>query len=171
ALLLKNNFEIVQKNQLIMYGNKLFAKNRSIEDLLITDFSHLFNDTNVINFSFPPLSSYSTNMESLDNYFKKWGVQFSQLKYTKLEVEEKMLKLLYKLRGTYLALLVILAKENEHDKKKTSTHKTLRGLVKKKIKLILRIGERHKQRYWVGTWRLIELLNIIHCPASILVES
>ncbi|CAG8852498.1 36026_t:CDS:2, partial [Gigaspora margarita] len=46
ALLLKNNFEIAKKNQLIVYGDKLFAKNRSIEDLLITDFSHLFNDTN-----------------------------------------------------------------------------------------------------------------------------
>ncbi|CAG8851734.1 8232_t:CDS:1, partial [Gigaspora margarita] len=51
-----------------------------------------------------------------------------QLKHTKLEVEEKMLKLLYELRGVYLALLVILAEENECDKKKTSTHKTLCGL-------------------------------------------
>ncbi|CAG8493516.1 3880_t:CDS:10 [Gigaspora margarita] len=137
ALLLKNNFEVAQKNQLIVYGNKLFVKNRSIEDLLITDFS----------------------------------VQFSQLKYTKVEVEEKMLKLLYELSGAYLASLVILAEENENDKKKSSTHKTLHGLVKKKVKSTLRISERYEQRYWVGTWRLIELLNITHCPASILVES
>ncbi|CAG8619082.1 7002_t:CDS:2 [Racocetra persica] len=114
ALLLKNNFEIVQKNQLIVYGDKLFAKNKSIEDLLITDFSHLFNETNVINFSFPPLPSYSTNMESLGNYFKKWA-------------------------GTYLTLLVILAEENEQDKKIPSSYKALHGLVKKKVKSILRI--------------------------------
>ncbi|CAG8828002.1 12240_t:CDS:2, partial [Gigaspora margarita] len=116
----------------------------NIVEVQIANFSHLFNDTN--------------------------GVQFSQLKYTKLEVEENMLKLLYELRGAYLALLVILAKENKRDKNKTSTYKALHGLVKKKVKLILRISERHEQRYWVGTWRLIELLNITHCPASILVE-
>ncbi|CAG8509608.1 1016_t:CDS:2, partial [Cetraspora pellucida] len=145
ALLLKNNFEIVQKNQLIVYGDKLFAKNRSIEDLLITDFSHLFNDTNVINFLFLPLPSYSTNIESLGNYFKKWAVQYSQLKNTKTEVEEKMLKLLYQLRGAYLTLLVILAEENERNKKMPSSHKALHDSVKKKVKSILRISERHEQ--------------------------
>ncbi|CAG8613943.1 9649_t:CDS:10 [Dentiscutata erythropus] len=171
AHLLKDNFEIVQRNQFIVYGDKLFSKNRSIEDLLIPNFNHLFNDINVINFSLQPLPSYSTNMESLDNYFKEWKVQYNQLKYTKTEVEEKMLKLLYELRGAYLTLLIILSKEYERDKKKLPGHKILRGLVKGKVKSILRIGERHEQRYWVGTWRLIELLNITHCPASILVES
>ncbi|CAG8828051.1 5224_t:CDS:1, partial [Dentiscutata erythropus] len=100
-----------------------------------------------------------------------WKVQYNQLKYTKTEVEEKMLKLLYELRGTYLILLIILSKEYERDKKKLPGHKILFSLVKGKVKSILRIGERHKQRYWVETWRLIELLNITHCPASILVES
>ncbi|CAG8791457.1 12036_t:CDS:2, partial [Dentiscutata erythropus] len=114
------------------------------KDLLITNFSHLFNDINAINFSFPPLPSYSPNIESLENYFKELASQYGQLKSTKTEIEEKMLKLLYELRGAYLILLVILAEE---------------------------ISKRHEQRYWVGTWRLIELLNITHCPASILVES
>ncbi|KAF0527635.1 hypothetical protein F8M41_013527 [Gigaspora margarita] len=144
AYLLKSNFEIIQKNQLIVYDDKLFSKNSSIEDLLIMNFSHLFNDINVINFSLQSLPSYSTNMESLDTYFKEWAVQYNQLKSTKEEIEEKMLKLLYELRGTYLILLIMLAEE---------------------------ISERHEQRYWVGTWRLIELLNITHCPSSILVES
>lgn len=74
-----------------MYGNKLFSKNRSIEDLLITNFSYHFNDINVINFSFPPLPFYSLNMESLENYFKEWASQYGQLRSTKMEVEEKIL--------------------------------------------------------------------------------
>ncbi|CAG8828354.1 9858_t:CDS:1, partial [Dentiscutata erythropus] len=101
--------EIIQKNKLTVYGDKLFSKNRLIEDLLIKNFSHLFNDINAINFSFPPLPSYSLNMESLENYFKEWALQYGQLKSTRTEVEEKMLKLLYELRGAYLTLLVILA--------------------------------------------------------------
>ncbi|CAG8813119.1 13197_t:CDS:2, partial [Gigaspora margarita] len=169
--LLNNNFEIVQKNKLIVYGNKLFSKNKSIEDLLITNFSHLFNNINVINYSFLPLPSYSLNMELLKNYFKEWASQYGQLKSTKTEVEEKMLKLLYELRGTYLTLLVMLAEEYKRDKNRYSTHKTLRGFVNKKVKSILGISKRHEQRYWVGTWRLIELLNITHCPVSILIES
>ncbi|CAG8751867.1 36464_t:CDS:2, partial [Gigaspora margarita] len=111
----------------------------------------------------PPLPPYSTNIESLDNYFKEWAVQYNQLKCTKAEVEEKMLKLLYELRGAYLTLLIILAEVYERDKKKPPSPKILRGLVKGKVKSILKIGERHEQRYWVGTWRFIELLNITHC--------
>ncbi|KAF0473779.1 hypothetical protein F8M41_024828 [Gigaspora margarita] len=111
ACLLNNNFEIVQKNKLIVYGDKLFSKNRSIEDLLIPNFSHLFNNINVINFSFPPLPSYSLNMESLENYFKEWASQYGQLKSTKTEVKKKILKLLYELRSAYLILLVMLAEE------------------------------------------------------------
>ncbi|CAG8676122.1 3909_t:CDS:1, partial [Dentiscutata erythropus] len=72
-----------------------------------------FNDINAINFSFPPLPSYSLNMDSLENYFKEWASQYGQLKSTKMEVEEKMLKLLYKLRGAYLIFLVILAEKYE----------------------------------------------------------
>ncbi|CAG8829896.1 31077_t:CDS:2, partial [Gigaspora margarita] len=132
----------IEELQISMYDNKLFSKNSSIEDLLIMNFSHLFNDINMINFSLQSLLSYSTNMESLDTYFKEWAVQYNQFKSTKAEIEEKMLKLLYELRGTYLTLLIMLAED-----------------------------ERHEQRYWVGTWRLIELLNITHCPVSILVES
>ncbi|CAG8781649.1 6785_t:CDS:10, partial [Dentiscutata erythropus] len=136
AQLLKNNFEIEQKNQLIVYANKLFLKNKSIEDLLITNFSHLFNDINVINFSFPPLPSYSLNMELLENYFKEWASQYGQLKSTKIE-------------GVYLTLLVMLAEEYKQDKNKYPTHKTLCGFVKEKVKLILRISKRHEQRYWI----------------------
>ncbi|CAG8809891.1 13130_t:CDS:2, partial [Gigaspora margarita] len=148
ARLLNNNFEIVQKNKLIVYGDKLFSKNKSIEDLLITNFNHLFNDINVINYSFPLLSSYSLNMESLENYFKEWASQ-----------------------DAYLTLLVILAEEYKRDKNRYPTHKTLRSFVNEKVKLILGISKRHEQRYWVGIWRLIELLNITHCLASILIES
>ncbi|CAG8813961.1 26775_t:CDS:1, partial [Dentiscutata erythropus] len=40
-----------------------------------------------------------------------------------------------------------------------------------KMKSILNINEAQELRYWKGTWRLIELLHIIRCPAKILVES
>ncbi|CAG8794729.1 7091_t:CDS:1, partial [Cetraspora pellucida] len=30
---------------------------------------------------------------------------------------------------------------------------------------------RQERRFWVGTWRLIELLNLTHCHASILIKS
>ncbi|CAG8477745.1 31055_t:CDS:10 [Gigaspora margarita] len=113
AHLLKDNFEIVQGIQFIVYVDKLFSKNRSIEDLLITNFNHLFDNINEINLFLQPLPSYSTNMESLDTYFKEWKVQYNQLKCTKTEVKEKMLKLLYELRGAYLTLLIILSKEYE----------------------------------------------------------
>ncbi|CAG8660607.1 25892_t:CDS:2 [Gigaspora margarita] len=86
-------------------------------------------------------------MESLENYFKEWASQYGQLKSTKMEVKEKMLKLLY------------------------PTHKTLHGFVKEKVKSILEISKRYEQRYWIETWKLIELLNITYCLASILVES
>ncbi|CAG8826701.1 12243_t:CDS:2, partial [Dentiscutata erythropus] len=75
-------------------------------------------------------------MESLENYFKEWASQYGQLKFTKTEIEKKMLKLLYELRDAYLTLLIMLAKGYKQDKN-----------------------------------RLIELLNITYCPASILVES
>ncbi|CAG8658502.1 2208_t:CDS:10, partial [Dentiscutata heterogama] len=88
AHLLKDNFEIVQKNQFIVYGDKLFSKNRSIEGLLITNFN-IFNDINVINFSLQLLPSYSTNVELLDNYFKEWKVQYNQFKITQYNTEDE----------------------------------------------------------------------------------
>ncbi|CAG8574425.1 17133_t:CDS:10, partial [Cetraspora pellucida] len=97
ALLLKNNFRNLRNSQLIVYGDRLFSKNRSIEDLLTTKFSHIFNDNDEINFSFS-LPSYSTNnIESLENYFKVWSLQYNQLNLTKTQMKEKMLKLLYEL--------------------------------------------------------------------------
>ncbi|RIB25783.1 hypothetical protein C2G38_2165130 [Gigaspora rosea] len=171
ALLLKNNFRNFRNSQLIVYGDRLFSKNRSIEDLLTTKFSHIFNDNDVINCS-SSLPSYSTNnIESLENYFKVWSLQYDQLNSTKAQLKEKMLKLLYELGRAYLSLLVTLANEYEQKMGKLPTQKTLRGFVVEKIKSILNIDDRQERKYWRGTWRLIELLNITHCPASILIES
>ncbi|CAG8496197.1 13958_t:CDS:2 [Gigaspora margarita] len=85
-------------------------------------------------------------MESLENYFKEWASQYGQLKFTKMEVKEKMLNCCIQLTNHV-------------------------WFCKEKVKSILGISKRHEQRYWIEAWRLIELLNIIHCLASILVES
>ncbi|CAG8785926.1 26819_t:CDS:10, partial [Gigaspora margarita] len=50
-------------------------------------------------------------------------------------------------------------------------HKTLRKHVHDKMKSMLNVETRHELRYWIGTWRLIELLHITRCSANILVES
>ncbi|CAG8782085.1 4831_t:CDS:2, partial [Cetraspora pellucida] len=90
ALLLKNN---LRNSQLIVDKDRLFSKSRSIENLLVTDLNDHFNDNEVINCSLPPLLSYSTNIKSLEDYFKEWASQFNQLFSTKTRVEERMLKM------------------------------------------------------------------------------
>lgn len=97
------------------------------------------------------------------------GLQYNQLESTKVDVDEKMLKLLYELRRAYLTLLIMLAEEYEQDKKKLPPHKTLRGLVGEKVRSILKISERQERKYWRGTWRLIELLNLTQCLALITI--
>ncbi|CAG8539761.1 10661_t:CDS:2 [Gigaspora margarita] len=49
------------------------------------------------------------------------------------------------------------------------SHKTLHKRVCDKMKSMLNIEARQELRYWIGTWRLIELFHITRCPANILV--
>ncbi|CAG8458548.1 30969_t:CDS:2 [Gigaspora margarita] len=171
ATILKNKFVNTTNHQLELYRDQLFSNNKSNENFLITNFDHLFNDDNIINFLHQPLPIYSTSIELLDHYFKEWALQYDQLKSAKYMVEEKMLKMVYKLRGPFLSLLVTFAAEYERTMKRLPTHKTLRGFVKEKMKSILSIDDRQERRYWVGTWRLIELLHLTRCPATILVKA
>lgn len=142
-----------------------------MKDFFTSRFDHLFGDDEDIQVANYILPTYSTNIDSLDHYFKEWDLRYKKLKSVRCKVEENMLKMLYKLRDPFLSLLVVLSTEYERSNNKPPSHKILRGLFGKKMKSILSIGDRQELRYWNGTWRLIELLHITQCSSNILVES
>ncbi|CAG8608847.1 619_t:CDS:10, partial [Dentiscutata heterogama] len=155
--LLKNTFESIQHCQFETYGDKLFFKSNLIEKLLTENLDHLFKpDEDVIHFSLQPLPFYSQSFELLDNCIKEWNRHYKMIK---------------SLKDLLLRLIVAFVTDYEQKEKRNPPLRTLRVLVSNKIKSILQIDERHERRYWNATWQLIELLNLMQCPALILVKS
>jgi len=170
--MLKKIFTEVTNDQFYIRGDQFFSRNDSMEFFLTSDFDYLF-DVGDIHFSLRPLPSYSiSNVETLDNYFKEWMIQYGKLKLIKWKAEENMLKMIYDLRRPFLSLLVALTINYEQKNNGMSpTPKILRGLVAEKMMTILCISERKERRYWNGMWRLIELLHVTRCSVNILVKA
>ena len=169
--MLKKTFTDITTDQLNICDDQLFSRNDSTEIFFTSDFNYLF-DIGDIHLSSKPLPAYSTsNIETLDNYFKEWIIQYDQLKLTKWKVDEMMLKMIYDLRKPFLTLLVALTINYEQNNRTSPTSKTLCGLVTEKMMTILCISERQKRRYWSGMWRLIELFHVTQCPVNILVKA
>lgn len=169
---LKRVFVEITNDRLDVNCDQLFLKNESIRDFLGSNFDHLFSVDDDTHVTFEPFLKFSvTSAESLDDYIKAWGVRYDRLKLVKREVEEKMLKMLYKLREPLLFLLVVLSNEYKRSNSRFPSHKMLRSLVKGRMKSLLCVGERQERRYWTGTWRLIELLHLTQCLANVLVKS
>ena len=169
---LKIFFSDVIKHQLKIYGDQPFLRSDLIEIFVTSNFDELFDVDDDIRVSFESLPTYSIeNVDSLDNYFREWVLRYNELRLTKGKVEERMLKMLYKLREPFLSLLVVFSIEYERTNGRSPTHKLLRGLIGEKMRLVLGIGERQERKYWNGTWQLIELLHLTRCPASILVKA
>ncbi|CAG8493185.1 39335_t:CDS:10 [Gigaspora margarita] len=170
--LLNNNFKNECHCQLEIREDKLFSKNNLIKKLLTENFDHLFcSDEDIIQFSLQPLPFNLQQFDSLDNCFKEWGKQCKMLKFFKLEVQEKILKMIYKFRELLLHLIVSLATDYKGKENRSPSSKVLHRLVSDKIKSILLIDERQERRYWYTTWRLIELLNLTQCSVLIFVKS
>ncbi|CAG8523059.1 4090_t:CDS:1, partial [Acaulospora morrowiae] len=127
--------------------------NDSVESFLTSNFDSLF-DVDDIYFSFaslPFLPSYSTlDIEMLENYFKKWIIQYDRLGLVKRKADKNMLKMIYNLRKPFLSLLVVLIMDYEHKNGVPPTSKILRGLVAEKMMTILCIDGRQERRYWSG---------------------
>ncbi|CAG8713533.1 15785_t:CDS:2 [Gigaspora margarita] len=153
AVILKDKFENIMKYQLKIYKDQLLSTSTSLENFFTTNFDDLFDN------------------ESLDLYLQGWKTQYDKLNLTKSKVELNLLKLLYKLREPYLSMTIAMAAEYKNSMKISPSHKTLRKHVRDKMKSMLNVETRHELRYWIGTWRLIELLHITRCPVNILVES
>ncbi|CAG8550627.1 25450_t:CDS:10 [Dentiscutata erythropus] len=169
AKILKEKFDNIMKHQLIIYKDQLFSTNTSIENFFTTNFDDLFDfDDNSIHLSIKTITTYLSKNESLNLYFQGWKTQYDKLNSTRCKVELNLLKLLYKLREPYLSLMV---DEYKNSIKISPSHKTLRKHVCDKMKSMLNIEVRQELRYWIGTWRLVELFHITRCPANILVES
>ncbi|CAG8565951.1 12079_t:CDS:2 [Acaulospora morrowiae] len=168
--MLKKIFTDVTTDQLDIRGDQLFSRNDSMESFFTSDFNYLF-DIGDIHFSPGSLPSYSTsNVETLDNYFREWIGQYSKLKLTKRKAEENMLKMIYDLRKPFLALLVVLSTDYKRKNNGLSpAPKVLRGLIAEKMMTALCIDDRQERRYWSGMWRLIKLLHVTQCPVAILV--
>ncbi|CAG8662875.1 5461_t:CDS:1, partial [Acaulospora morrowiae] len=127
--------------------------NDSIESFLTSNFDSLFDvdDIYFSSASLPFLSSYSTlDIETLENYFKEWIVQYDRLELVKRKADENMLKMIYNLRKPFLSLLVVLTMDYEHKNGVPPTSKILRGLVAEKMMTILCIDGRQERRYWSG---------------------
>ncbi|CAG8674666.1 5897_t:CDS:10, partial [Cetraspora pellucida] len=172
AKVLKNKFVNKQLTQLTLNRDKLFSNSNSIGDSLTTNFEDLFDKNDIkINISFQSSLKYSTSIEKLEGYLKEWIFQFDQITFLKYKVDEKRLKMLYDLKKAYISLIIMLNAEYEQNMNKPPSHHTLRGFVCEKMQSILNIKERQERKYWLGTWRLIELFNLTRCPANIMVEA
>ncbi|CAG8735402.1 8109_t:CDS:2, partial [Racocetra fulgida] len=140
------------------------------QDSLTTNFEDLFDKNDIeVNISFQSSLEYSTSIEKLEGYLKEWIFQFDQITSLKYKVDEKRLKMLYDLKKAYISLIIMLNAEYEQNMNKPPSHNTLRGFVCEKMQSILNIKERQERKYWLGTWRLIELFNLTCCPANIMV--
>ncbi|CAG8486977.1 14068_t:CDS:10 [Cetraspora pellucida] len=142
----------------------------NLDDFLTTNFKDLFDKNDIeINISFQSSLEYLTSIEKLEGYLKEWIFQFDQITSLKYKVDEKRLKMLYDLKKAYISLIIMLNAKYEQNINKPPSHYTLCGFVYKKMQSILNIKERQKRKYWLGTWRLIELFNLTCCPTNIMV--
>ncbi|CAG8806764.1 25964_t:CDS:2, partial [Dentiscutata erythropus] len=141
---LKKNFLKTTQEELIT-ENQLFLNNL-VKSFLTKDFERLFlNDEEVtINQQIELPGFLNKDTDSIYAFFKSWVSLFEKLGSAKHTIEEAS---------------------------KFLSYKVLRGLISKKIQELFGISNRHKRRYWAGAWRLIELLHITACPATIFIKA
>ncbi|CAG8466760.1 10304_t:CDS:2 [Racocetra persica] len=167
----KNNAESSSDNP---NKNTTEDSDLNIESFLTTNFDHLFfNNSNEVSYNLSQeLPTYSfQDIESIYKYLESWFSLFNNLELAKHLIEESRLYMLYNLHMPFVALAVTYTMKYKEDNKVFPDHLTLCSLISNKVQKLFGIVKKHKRRYWLGTWRLIELLHVTQCPAKILIKS